>query len=407
MRRFTGSASVIALVAVLAASAVAKPQPRADLTVSAGSVSAVDGVLKGSFVVQNKGAVPSGASSAALIVRAAGRKREAKRFHLSSLSLSSSRTVQVAVAVPSGLPAGRLPIVACADRPNKLRESAEGNNCRRVGTIQIDSPAAGATTPAPASAGSAGALISPIDQGGLPPSSVPTNPIPFAKDTPFALASSESNYWVYVPDSYDATHGTPTALFAWLHGCGGSGSGDIYKASPGGSQDWISIAVGGREGQCWDVNADQPKVLAAIADIETHFNIDPRRVILGGYSSGGDLAYRTAFYDAEAFAGLLIENSSPFRDTGSSQAASLAAAAWKFHVVHLAHLQDTTYPIAGVRDETGAMLAAGFPLTRVEVDGGHYDAAGDIENGHAVPGTNADIATYLLPHIDDGWLSPP
>jgi predicted esterase len=148
-------------------------------------------------------------------------------------------------------------------------------------------------------------------------------------------------------------------------------------------------------------------VLATIADIKTHFNINPRQVILGGYSSGGDLAYRTAFYNANTFAGLLIENSSPFRDTGSSQAASLAAASWKFNVVHLAHLQDTTYPIAGVRTETDAMTAAGFPLTRIEVDGGHYDNPGEIENGHSVPGTTADLQTYLLPHIDDGWLSPP
>jgi Ca2+-binding RTX toxin-like protein len=220
------------------------------------------------------------------------------------------------------------------------------------------------------------------------------------------LSSSESNYWVYVPNSYDETHATPTTLFVWLHGCGGQSSGDIYTVSPGGSQDWISLAVGGKDGQCWDPNNDQSKVLAAIADVKTHFNTNPRRVLLGGYDSGGDLAYRSAFYNANSFAGVLVVNSSPFRDTGSSQADSLAAASWKFHVVHLAHLQDTSFPIAGVRNETDAMVAAGFPLTRVEVDGGHYDDDGATENGHPVPGTNHDIATYLLSHIDDGWLSP-
>jgi predicted esterase len=147
-------------------------------------------------------------------------------------------------------------------------------------------------------------------------------------------------------------------------------------------------------------------VLAALADVKTHFNINPRRAILGGYDSGGDLAYRTAFYHASSFAGVLAENTSPFRDTGSTQAQSLAAASWKFHVVHLAHLQDGIFPIGGVRNETNAMTAAGFPLTRIEVDGGHYDDPGATENGHAVPGTTADISTYLLSHIDDGWLSP-
>ena len=52
------------------------------------------------------------------------------------------------------------------------------------------------------------------------------------------------------------------------------------------------------------------------------------------------------------------------------------------------------------------MKAAGFPITRIEVDGAHYNDPGDTVNGHQVPGTDADIQTYLLPHIDDGWLAP-
>jgi phospholipase/carboxylesterase len=235
---------------------------------------------------------------------------------------------------------------------------------------------------------------------------VPANPIAFEKEQPFVLDSPASNYWVYVPDSYDASHNTPTPLLVWLHGCFGESAGDIYVVSPGGAQDWISIAVGGREGDCWDPAGDQAKVLAAVADLKTHFNVNPRRVILGGYSSGGDLAYRTAFYNANSFAGVLAVNTAPFRDTGSSPGDSLAAASWKFHVVHLAHLQDETYPIGEVRAETDAMSAAGFPMQRLEVTGTHFDEENAIVDGNPVPGTDADIRTYLLPHIDDGWLSP-
>ena len=239
-----------------------------------------------------------------------------------------------------------------------------------------------------------------------PPSSVPTDPIPYKKDEPFTVDSGTTNY-VYVPSSYDDSHATPITLFVWLHGCGGVSSGDIWIVSPGGTaQTWISLAVGGAEGSCWDVSADGAKVLAALADIKTHFNIKPKGVVLGGYSSGGDLTYRTAFYHAELFAGVLVENSSPYRDTGSTESASLAAAAWKFNAVHLAHLQDTTYPIAGVRTETDSMTAAGFPMKRIEVDGGHYDDPGAIENGHPVPGTTADLATYLLPYLSAGWTAP-
>lgn len=237
-------------------------------------------------------------------------------------------------------------------------------------------------------------------------SSVPANPIAFKKNMPFTVDSGTTN-WVYVPDAYDASHKTPITLFVWLHGCGGMSSGDVWTASPGGAkQTWITLAPGGAEGGCWNMGADPAKVLAAIANLKTHFNVKPKSVVLGGYSSGGDLGYRLAFYNAPLFAGLLVENTSPFRDTGSSQAASLAAASWKFNVVHVAHLQDATYPIAGVRKETDAMTAAGFPMKRIEVDGGHWDDAGAIENGHAVPGTAADIATYLFPNLGAGWTAP-
>jgi hypothetical protein len=74
--------------------------------------------------------------------------------------------------------------------------------------------------------------------------------------------------------------------------------------------------------------------------------------------------------------------------------------------VHLAHRQDAVYPIDGVESETSAMTTAGFPVTLVERDGGHYDDPGDVENGHAVPGTDADLRSYLLPALDLGWLSP-
>lgn len=229
----------------------------------------------------------------------------------------------------------------------------------------------------------------------------PKHPVAFKQDTVFALNSSESKYWIYVPKSYDRTHATPITLFVWSHGCGGESAGDIYTVSPGGAQSYIAITVGGREDACWDPNTDQPKLLAAIADVKSHFNINPRRVILGGYSSGGDLSYRTAFYHAKMFAGLLAENTTPFRDTGSSQEASLAAAAWKFHVVHLAHTEDDTYPIDVVRQETNAMADAGFPIKRIERPGGHYDAdSGDT-------GTDHDLRTLLLPRLKDRWLSPP
>lgn len=214
----------------------------------------------------------------------------------------------------------------------------------------------------------------------------------------FHITTGACTYVGYKPDTYDSTK--PISLFVWGHGCGGQAEGDMWSICPPSTrstQSYIAISMGGRDGACWDVNADPAKVLAAIADVQRYFNIDPKKIYIGGYSSGGDLAYRTIFYNANLFAGALIENSTPFRDTGSTQANSLAAASWKFNVAHLAHLQDTTYPIATVRAETDAMTAAGFPVTRIEKNGTHYDA----DSG--TTGTNYDLIHYLLPFLDKGW----
>jgi hypothetical protein len=373
--------TALACAVAFGPSAGARPHqsPRPDLVVSSGSVSVQNGRLEGSVVVRNQGAVRAGPSWAALTIRVPGHGRTVGRFHLGSLARSASHVIEVSVGLPGGLPSGTFPLRACADSSGAVQESSETNNCRRVGTIRV------------APAGS-----------GVPPgSSVPPDPIPFQKDTVFTLDSPLTTYWIYVPGSYDETNRTPTELFVWLHGCGGQASGDIYTISPGGSaQQYISVAVGGREGDCWDPNTDQDKLLAAITNVESHFNVDPHRVVVGGYSSGGDLAYRIAFYHAKVFAGLLAENTSPFRDTGSTQQASLAAAAWKFNVVHLAHTEDEVYPIDGVRRETDAMAAAGFPIQRIERPGHHYD------DSTADSGTDHDLQTFLLPHLNDGWRSP-
>ena len=393
-RRGGGFAGIVfvSLLAVLPAISSAatggQGKPRARVVVVGGSIAVTESGLRGSFVVRNQGSRRSSRFRPAVVLGVPRHAVTVGRLRMARLRPGAARTVRVALGLPAGLPAGAMPIRACVIKRAK-KGGPRQSRCRTVGTLRV-----GDRGPSPV----------------LPPSpsasSVPPNPIAFTKGAAFSLDDPQGNYWIYVPHAYDSSHQIPTPLLVWLHGCGGESAGDIGTVSPGGGQDWISIAVGGREGGCWDPSGDGPKVTAAIADAKSHFNVDPRRVILGGYSSGGDLAYRLAFYESGSYAGVLAENTAPFRDTGSSQAASLAAATTGFHVVHLAHLQDTTYPIARVRAETDAMIAAGFPLTRIEVDGTHYDEPGALVDGHPVPGTDADLVALLLPHIDDGWRSP-
>jgi predicted esterase len=385
--------------ATVPAVAVARPVPRPDLVVSKGTVKVAGGKVTGTFVVANDGRARAARSSAALTVRTAGHRwKLVKHFGLPALSRDATRTITIAVTLPTrGLASGTPRLRVCADDAGDLREHSEANNCRALRVTAAKAPGApglpSPVTPVPPVAPAPVPTPAPAPAPAPPVSSVPAAPVPYTPETPLELSRS----WVDVPASYDATHQTPTALFVWMHGCGGESGGDIYTISPGGdAQHYLALSVKGAEGGCWDMNSDPARVLAAIAEVKTHFNVNPRRVILGGYSSGGDLAYRTAFYNAKTFAGLLIENSSPFRDTGSTREQSLAAAAWRFPVIHLAHTEDDTYGIAVVRDETGAMVAAGFPLTLVERPGGHGDAT-----------TDPDLQALLLPHIDaDGWLAP-
>jgi hypothetical protein len=112
------------------------------------------------------------------------------------------------------------------------------------------------------------------------------------------------------------------------------------------------------------------------------------------------LTYRVGFQHSSLFAGLLVENSDPFRDTGATQASLLASASWKINVAHLAHLSDSTYPISGVRANLSTLTANGFPVTRIEKAGTHYDP----DNGAS--GTSYDLIHFLLPFVDAGWESP-
>jgi pimeloyl-ACP methyl ester carboxylesterase len=413
------AACALVCLAALAPAASAAPGTllTSGLRVGAGSVIVADGKLKGSATIRNGGGPLGRRVYVTLIVQLTGPDRLLKRTPVDRLGPGGTKTIGYTLKLPTTLPIGRHEIWACVGHSPAVPEPSVLIGCREVGGVNVPvprltPPAAPTKVPTEAPQSPPAAPVGPSTPP-APVSTVPTAPIAYEAGQPQVLNDAgEGYYWLDVPASYDRSNQTPTTLFVWLHGCGGESSGDIYTVSPdtvgapARPRDWISIAVGGTDDGCWTPSADEGLVKNAIADVETHFNIDRHRVILGGYSSGGDLAYRLAFYGGTQFAGVLAENTSPFRDTESTEAASLAAAGWKFPVVHLAHLQDDEYPIAGVRQETEAMVAAGFPVHRIEVDGGHYDEPGEVENGHAVPGTDADLVTLLLPHIDDGWRSP-
>jgi hypothetical protein len=389
-----GSAAVLTAAAPLALAARHRA-PRPDLMISSGSVGVLHGRVNGSFVVANAGNRKAPRSTATMTLRIKRQRRVVRSYGVRGLEPGHNQKVWVSAVLPASLATGSYRIVACADAANTLTERFESNNCLTLGSVQVG----GSRSPSPPSPpGPPG----PPTVGPSPPTTTPTAPLAYTPNTPQDITESQGDYWVTVPPSYDSSNLTPETLLVWLHGCGGDAQGDTYEVASGDDRSYIAISVGGRDGGCWDPNSDEPKVLAAVADVKTHFAINPRRVIIAGYSSGGDLAYRTIFDNASQFAGILAENTSPFRDTGSTQAQSLAAASWKFNVVHLAHTEDDTYPLDGVTNEINAMKSAGFPVTFIAVAGQHYDPDDDV----AGTGTDNDLRRYLLPHVNDGWSSP-
>jgi hypothetical protein len=365
-----------------------------DLKVT-GSAHVAGGKLRGGFTVKNQGATTSPALTAA--IKLLGPKAKGKVPKLTvghakvhALAPGAKQHLAIKVKVPASVKSGHWSVVVCAPGCAGIGGfTATGGRDKKRATAP-NAP----TVPTPSP---------PAPPAPAPLCPTPSAPITHNADEPFRHAGCGVEYWGFVPASYDPA--TPMPLLIWLHGCFGQSGGDIYTVSPGieeeEPQDWISLTLvgreGGPEGECWVPSVDETKVLQALTDVESHLNINTHRVILGGYSSGGDLSYRTGFRHSSTFAGLLIENSAPFRDTESTQAESLGAATTKFPIVHLAHNEEEdVYPLAQVESEVNAVKAAGFPITLVVRPGEHYDA-----------NTDPDMQEVLLPYIDKGgWTSP-
>jgi hypothetical protein len=250
------------------------------------------------------------------------------------------------------------------------------------------SPASGATptgTPTPTPV--------PVDpNAGAGPK--PTTTCSVTKDSAgfFTRTSSASSYVAYVPASYDGT--APVRLIVGVHGCGDSAMNfatwGVNPFDTRGTQDHIGISVGGADGRCWTAS-DDAKVLAAVDDISKCFWVHQKKVVIAGFSSGGELSYRLGLSQASRFAGILIEDSGLYAANNNPDAL-LANASWKVNIAHLTHTSDPVFPLATVKADWVKTKAAGFPLVTKETAGAH-------------DGTSTDWATWLIPQ-SASWVAP-
>ena len=236
-----------------------------------------------------------------------------------------------------------------------------------------------------------------IPASGPGPGPTASCPIIADDDGFFQLTSAKSDYWVRLPPDYDLQTPRPRRLLVALHGCGDTAfkfaTWAAVPAALRASQDYIAISIGGGDGRCWDLRQDPDLVTAAIAHVRSCFYVHQKQIVLGGFSSGGMLAYKLAMSDAGTYAGVLIEDSglSQGLDGGSVDAA-LTNAAWKINIAHTARTRDGLFAIAGVRADRDKMIARGFPLQYRELDGVHS-------------GNPDDWSEFLIPKMA-GWASP-
>jgi hypothetical protein len=229
--------------------------------------------------------------------------------------------------------------------------------------------------------------------GGTPPDpnagagAPPTTTCTITKDGSgfFTRNSPKSSYVAYVPASYSAT--TPMRLIVGLHGCGDSAynfaTWGVNPYDSRATQQHIGISIGSRDGTCWSKGVDDDKILAAVDDISKCFWVHQKKVVVAGYSSGGEMAYRVGLQSAARFAGIIVEDSGLYA-AGIDPSVLLANAAWKLHIAHRTHTADTTFPLALVKADWAKTTTAGFPLLTSETPGDHN-------------GVSSDWVTWLIP----------
>jgi predicted esterase len=243
-------------------------------------------------------------------------------------------------------------------------------------------------TSSPAPSGGAGETAAAADDPGPPPGACV-----FDKGELFERDSGKSKYVVYVPPSYD---GSPTRLLVGLHGCGDTAQNfaewavNPYATRAGQKHIGISIDGASGGGNCWSVGNDAPKVLAAIDDVAKCVYVHRKKITVGGFSSGGILAYSVGLSHASRFAGILVENSA-LSSTGEA-GDLIAKASWNLNLAHLARTADSVFPISKVRNDWATLKASGFPTETRELPGGHD---GDTESW----------AGWLIPRMES-WQSP-
>ena len=104
-------------------------------------------------------------------------------------------------------------------------------------------------------------------------------------------AEGRGSYVAFVPPGYDGSK--PMPVLVGMHGCGDDAlnyaTWGVAPYDTRATQEYIGISLGSETGanHCWSMGGDDDKVLAAVEDIAKCFWVDPKKVVVSGFSSGG------------------------------------------------------------------------------------------------------------------------
>ena len=186
-------------------------------------------------------------------------------------------------------------------------------------------------------------------------------------------------YLAYVPVSYDMNK--PTPLVVALHGAGDTASNYFQAIWKGNADTRGFIVIVPEASQAYSggftwLGGDDDTVAAALADVQTCYSIDAKRVILDGFSAGGTMAYFIGLSRAQLFSGVGIGAST----LGSGEyinGSSLLPAPWKVPVSHFHGDSDPNFPIAQALAGINKLKAAGHTTYWHPFTGGHTTSAPD------------------------------
>lgn len=126
---------------------------------------------------------------------------------------------------------------------------------------------------------------------------------PYRRAFRSAIDGSLQPYSIKLPENYDPALAYPMIVF--LHGSAQTDEGLLNLPRSNGA--FIEIAPLGRDMYEAYANAEsQIDIQEAIADARRWFNVDPDRILIGGFSMGGYGALRTFYETPDLYAGVAV-----------------------------------------------------------------------------------------------------